>query len=277
MRRVGRISRVLPLALVLGLVAGQPAVAAETLPFVGCPSDGQLGPIPAPTGAPVPTKLAPAIASGLAFYKAGQDETSVVAPRGWACDYVYGSDGGFMIVAPTDKPETLVDSPLKTQAVVLIVHSGQTSGRFASAEYAARLFPKQARAFIASVMAEGIEPKTAFVFKPYPQDKVTPMGPREIAFETPPGAQGLGTAEHLEPSALPVKGIARLQGDPKTPDFFILSVRLPARPVGAGRRDHWRSKIEPQPLCRLAEHPVENDVDALEMVAEIEQRFELGR
>lgn len=220
-------SRASLLALALGVCVGRGAMAAETLPFVGCPSDGQLGPIAAPTGAPVPTKLAPAIASGLAFYKAGQDETSVIAPRGWACHYVYGSDGGYMIVAPADNAEAASDGPIKTPAVILIVHSGETSGRFAAAEYAARLFPKQAHAFIASVMAEGIEPKSAFVFKPYPADKLRPIGPREIAFETPANTRGLGTAEHLAPSDLAVTGIARLQGDPNAPDFFILSVRLP--------------------------------------------------
>jgi hypothetical protein len=96
------------------------------------------------------------------------------------------------------------------------------------AEYAARLFPKQARAFIASVMAEGVEPKSSFIFKPYPADKVTPNGPRSILFTTPADTDGLGTTARLAPSDLPVAGIARLEGDPKTPDFFLLAVRLPA-------------------------------------------------
>ena len=72
--------------LVLALAVGL------TVPFVGCPSDGQAGPVATPTGGPVRVSLPARVAAELAYYKGGQG-TGVLAPRGWQCFESYGSSG----------------------------------------------------------------------------------------------------------------------------------------------------------------------------------------
>src|SRR5579863_4748134 len=73
--------------------------ASVTVPFVGCASDGQTGPRPAPAGAPKNINVDPALAPRLAWF-ASQD-VSVLAPRGWSCFERYGSSGALLVVAPT--------------------------------------------------------------------------------------------------------------------------------------------------------------------------------
>ena len=103
-----------------------------------------------------------------------------------------------------------------------------TSGRFDVARYSARLFAKLERAFIAGVIAEGIEPKEKFPFGPYPADKTTYRNARLVEFETPADTNGLGTSDRLQKNSLPIEGMARLEGPPDGPDFFLLTVRRPA-------------------------------------------------
>ncbi len=43
-------------------------LAQSTVPFVGCPADGQLGPQVAPKGSPVSTPLASSVAESLTLY-----------------------------------------------------------------------------------------------------------------------------------------------------------------------------------------------------------------
>ena len=76
-------------------------------------------------------------------------------------------------MAPSGNLQDTATSGLSGPAVVESVSSGGTSGRFAVAKYSARLFPKLEQAFIAGVIAEGIEPKKDFPFGPYPADKTT--------------------------------------------------------------------------------------------------------
>lgn len=203
------------------------ASAAERVPFVGCASDGQLGPTAAPKGAPKAVDVDAAPARQLAYYQA-QDSFGVLAPRGWACHYFYGSNGSTLMVAPSLDPQSALATPLNGPAVVATVDSGMTSGRFDVARYSARLFAKPERAFIAGVIAEGIEPKENFPFGPYPADKTTYRSARLVEFETPADMDGLGTSDRLQKNALPIEGMARLEGPPDGPDFFLLTVRLPA-------------------------------------------------
>ena len=103
-----------------------------------------------------------------------------------------------------------------------------TSGRFDVARHSARLFAKAERAFIAGAIAEGIEPKEKFPFGPYPADKTTYRNARLVEFETPADMDGLGTSDRAQKNLLPIEGVARLEGPPDGPDFFLLTVRLPA-------------------------------------------------
>jgi len=55
--------------------------AQTTVPFVGCPSDGQLGPLAPPKGNPQYLNVPLKIAAELAYYKA-ENSPGVLAPRG---------------------------------------------------------------------------------------------------------------------------------------------------------------------------------------------------
>ncbi|MGO4871634.1 MAG: hypothetical protein ACLPGW_13655 [Roseiarcus sp.] len=202
------------------------ASAAEQVPFVGCASDGQLGPVAAPKGAPKAVALDATTARQLAYYQA-KDSFGVLAPRGWKCFFFYGSSGATLVVAPSGNLQNALDSPLTGPAVVASEDLGGTSGRFAVAKYSARLFPQLEQAFIAGVIAEGIEPKENFPSGPYPADKTTYKNPRLVEFETPAGMDGLGTSDRLQKSSLPITGMAKLEDTPDGPNLFLVTVRLP--------------------------------------------------
>src|SRR5262245_60398919 len=70
-----------------------------TVPFVGCRSDGQVGPLEAPTGKSPSMTLAPETARRLAYYKS-EYSFGVLAPRGWHCLDLYGSSGDTLYVSP---------------------------------------------------------------------------------------------------------------------------------------------------------------------------------
>ncbi|MGD1036454.1 MAG: hypothetical protein ABR878_04520 [Roseiarcus sp.] len=203
------------------------AMAAEQVPFVGCAGDGQTGPVAAPAGAPKTVAIDAAAARQLAFYQA-KDSFGVLAPRGWKCFYFYGSSGATLIVAPSGNLQSAMDAPLSGSAVVATLDIGGTSGRFQVAKYSARLFAKVERAFIAGVIAEGIEPQANFPAGPYPADKTTYKNARLVEFETPADRDGLGTSDRLQKNSLPITGMAKLEDSPDGPNFFLLTVRLPA-------------------------------------------------
>jgi hypothetical protein len=203
------------------------ARAAEQVPFVGCAGDGQTGPVAAPKGAPKAVAIDAAAARQLAFYQA-PDSFGVLAPRGWKCFYLYGSSGARLTVAPSGNLQDTAAPPLTGPAVVATLDFGGTSGRFAVAKYSARLFPKLEQAFIAGVIAEGIEPKENFPAGPYPADKLTYKNARLVEFETPANADGLGTSDQLQKNSLGITGMATLKDTPDGPNFFLLTVRLPA-------------------------------------------------
>jgi hypothetical protein len=207
---------------------GSPAAAAG-VPFVGCASDGQLGYVAPPKGAAQDFAIDAAAASQLAYYQA-QDSFGVLAPRGWNCFYVYGSSGSSLMVAPGRKLGLDVGS-LTGPAVVATLNVGGTSGRFVVAKYAARLFPRAARAFIEGVIAEGIEPKENFPSGPYPADKLTIKNLRLVEYETPAMKDGLGT-DRLQKNASAVVGVAKLEQSDDGPNLFLISIRLPANQAG---------------------------------------------
>jgi hypothetical protein len=214
-------------ALVLALCAfACPAASAAEVPFVGCASDGQLGYVAPPKGEPKAVAIDAAATRQLAYYQA-QDSFGVFAPRGWNCFYVYGSNGSSLMVAPGRKL-SLADASLVGPAVVATLNVGGTSGRFAVAKYAARLFPREEKAFIDGVIAEGIEPKENFPSGPYPADKLTVKNPRLVEFETPAMQDGLGTSDRLQKNAQAIVGVAKLEESDDGPNLFLLSIRLPA-------------------------------------------------
>ncbi len=201
------------------------AAPDHSIPFVGCPAEGMSGPVAAPEGSAMSSSLSASIAGQLAHYAA--DGMEVLAPRGWHCIEIYGSGGAFLLVTPEAHSAAELQSfrPLAGPVVELSYLNGWTSGRFDVARVLARLFPSR-RAFVRQVIREGLEPARNFPFGPYPADRLTRLGADAVAFTTPPGRTGMGTAmDRLDADAMPVRGIAQLASQD---GVTLLDVRLPA-------------------------------------------------
>jgi hypothetical protein len=204
-----------------------PPKPSAQVPFVGCKSDGQVGPLDAPSGTTKAVSVSPELAQQLAYYKA-EDGPGVLAPRGWNCFSTYGSSGSSLYVVPGPIDSNLVFSDnwkgFDGPAIQVSVSEGGTSGRFEVAETIARVFPAY-RSFVSHVIAEGIEPATSFTFGPYPKDKLTYKGTKVVEYQTPPNTDGLGTNSMLVKDASPISGVAILEG--VDINLIQLSSRLP--------------------------------------------------
>ena len=218
----------LRLAVSLVTIAGTSAAAApprETLasvPFVGCSSDGQVGPRPAPKQVRSTPKLESSIARKLVFY-AGQD-LGVLAPRGWHCLELYGSSGSTLIVTPKQHDQDLFEwkNKIKTDAVELVLTLGGTSGRFEVADVGARLFPLT-RPLVRRVRGEGIIPvKPVEVTK---GDRILSQSTTRVEFSTDAGSRGLGTRSRLGPTSDSITGALILVPNEDF-DLVTLNVRL---------------------------------------------------
>lgn len=198
-----------------------------SVPFVGCVSDGQMGLTPAPKPSETP-RLPVAMASRLAWYSSG--ELAALAPRGWHCLGLEGSNGSMLLIVPGDarKYRTGRETAIKGQGIQLSFSYGETSGRFEAAKIAARLFPNR-RAFVDDVANEGILPKDMFKRGPFPHDRIRRLGPDQVSFETPANMDGAGTMSRLVKSEDPIQGVAKMDDDN---DATQLVVRL-----NAGLRD----------------------------------------
>jgi hypothetical protein len=201
--------------------------STASVPFVGCKSDGQLGPGEAPMGTSKALAIPLEAAKQLAFYQ-GYNGLGVLAPRGWHCFSTYGSSGInlYVSIEPIDASE-LFSTKWKgfaEPAIELALSYGDTSGRFEVAEIIARVFPSH-RSFVEGVIAEGLEPKDSFPFGVYPTDKLNYLNHDVVEYETPPHSDGLGTQSFILKSADPIGGVAIRTG-PDT-NLLHLSVRLP--------------------------------------------------
>jgi len=201
-------------------------VNQASVPFVGCRSDGQLGPRPAPKRHLTP-HLLPKIAQKLAFYAAA-DGQGVLAPRGWKCFGFYGSNGQGLIVTSQSvdfrKFFSANGFTTKLNAVELSYNYGGTSGRWAVAHAITRYLPAY-RKFIQTNF-DGLEvgplPKG-----PYPHDVLVRHSANAVRYVTPPFTAGEGTSWMLSPSSRPIQGFATLLGDVKEPNLSKVNVRLP--------------------------------------------------
>ena len=215
---------------ILGFVQAGCTEAAQTeptvaVPFVGCPADGQGGPIAAPETGQTPVVSA-SVAARLAYY--ASEHLGVLAPKGWHCFSLYGSNGNTVFVTPEPHDPTgalHARSGFTGPAVQLSLICGETSGRFEVAQIAARIFPI-AKPFVQDVINEGIEPPEDFPSTPYPYDKLMPQSPTEVEFETPGNAEGLGTRSWLTKNEAPIDGVATIFPDDGM-NIVMLTVRLP--------------------------------------------------
>lgn len=201
--------------------------SAVSVPFVGCPADGQAGPVEAPEGKNVIVNATTDAASKLAYYSS-RPPAGVLAPRAWHCFGVYGSSGGviFVTAGPIDYTiaSAIFQSGLPGNAIVFDSTMGGGSGATLIAKVIARAFPKY-RAFVKGVQEGYNMPASAFPSGPYPTDKLVYRTPRMVEFRTPAHALGLGTDAWLKKGDAPIDGVAILVGD--TWDLLMLSVRLP--------------------------------------------------
>ena len=211
----------------IGFTAPAYANAPASVPFVGCKSDGQVGPQEAPTGKPKIISISPQLAQTIAYYKASNG-LGVLAPRGWYCFGTYGSDGSNLYVTPMPlSPAHLFSESWKGisgYGIQLSESSGDTSGRFEVAHIIARVFPAHL-AFVRRVIAEGVEPATSFTYGPYPADKLTYKSKETVEYVTQPNTEGLGTKSFLIKDADPIDGVALLTGEELS--LTNLSARLP--------------------------------------------------
>ena len=222
---IGRGLSLLALAWASAAGAARPA----RVPFVGCPQDGQLGPQPAPLRGNVPPVPA-AAAEQLAFY--ASHDVGVLAPRGWHCFGLEGSDGSILIVTPErHSAQELFNAavPLRGPVVQRSFRFGGTSGRFEVARVIARAFPAQ-MAFARQVAAEGIG--DPLPNGPYPTDRMVRLRPNAVGYRTPAGAEGLGTDSRLAPGDRPIDGLVVLDTSAGDTNLIKIDVRLPAAQAG---------------------------------------------
>src|SRR5205809_6141928 len=199
-----------------------------TVPFVGCPADGQMGPIEAPKGQPRVVSLGDVPAGAIAYYK-GEQAPGVFAPAGWHCRVWYGSSGSGVLVTPTPIDTTHFMPPkLVGPGVEMGLSFAGTSGKFSVASYASRLFPRVLARFVEGVKNEHLVPDSEFEPRQYARDSVANLDSVTAEFTTPPGVSGLGTAGLLAPSQDPIHGLAVIAPDPTEQEMAILRVRLGA-------------------------------------------------
>src|SRR5580698_5306558 len=148
-----------PYRCLILLVLSVPLWAQQAaVPFVGCKSDGQAGPVDAPSGTSKAVPSSAGAAQRLAYYKAAS-AFGTLAPRGWYCFGTYGSAGASLYVSPEPIARAALFSADWTgftgPAIQISLSDGGTSGRFQVARMIARVFPAH-RAFADQVIAEGI-------------------------------------------------------------------------------------------------------------------------
>jgi hypothetical protein len=170
-------------------------MAPVRVPFVGCKSGGQAGPVEAPREPEKVIEIDPKLAQKLAYYKSGFSP-GVLAPRGWSCFGEYGSGGDETFVTPGSMDSNGFFSGdwrnLTGPGVEVDFRYGGTSGRDEVARVIARVFPKY-KAFVQGVleMFERVYPD--LTYGPYPTDKLLYDGDRLVEFRTQPNSEGLGT------------------------------------------------------------------------------------
>ena len=156
-----------------------------------------------------------------------------LAPRGWHCFNVYGSDGAFLAVTPEAMGYDAIVAILRStgfegRAVIHNYTLGFTSGRDEIAPVIQRVFPAHMK-FARNAAANNDEPPPHYV-GPYPEDRLRYLSNEAVEFETPAHREGIGTLQsHLRPDDGEIVGAHLLvldRGD--CCDLVSVAVRLPA-------------------------------------------------
>jgi hypothetical protein len=227
------------LSLFIILFALEPAAFATqplaTVPFVGCPADGQQGPVAAPKGHSKHLRLASETAARLAWYQTAEDggNLGVLAPRGWHCFGTYGSSGESLYTSPAFISTRDFFGKTKWKGLTgpglqLTVEYGGTSGRFGVADTIVQLFPRHMQ-FVSDLIASqkqigGDVP--GYHKKSFPADTLHYKSNELVEFTTPAKTIGVGTDQSwLKPTSDPVSGMMYLGGI-TTPDEDVCLVQL---------------------------------------------------
>jgi hypothetical protein len=208
-------------------------LVTAAVPAVGCPRDGQVGPLDTPILPKSVRVIIPeGMASSLAYYSDVEAVGSgALAPRGWDCFGTYGSGGSTLYVVPRRLGDPILDRPEKLAEGSAVIRSsmiGGTSGRFPIARISARIFPR-ARAFVEGVRDEGLDDPNEYIFSPWPDDRLIRLSEFAVSYVTPSNRHGLGTALRLSPGRHPIFGLAFLtdvEGHADGPFLDGLAVRL---------------------------------------------------
>ncbi len=203
-------------------------VKMVSIPFVGCPSFGQVEVLEAPKGTSEPVPITEQDGPALAYYKSA-DGISVLAPRGWYCQGVSGSGGAALFLGPRPIIHSSAGwEGLSGAAMEVNDISGENSGRYEIAELIARVFPGY-RWFARRVW----DFDSPLPSGPYPKDTFTYRGNAVVEYRTPPQTDGLGNFHSwLGKNDLPIAGAAILLIDSPypvghIPHLVLLSVRFP--------------------------------------------------
>jgi hypothetical protein len=198
-----------------------------SVPFVGCESDGQVGPVEAPTESDKVIQIDPGAAQRLAYYKSA-NSPGILAPRDWHCFGTYGSSGSSLFVTrePIGRDDLFSPKRHKFTGNVVQVDDifGDGSGRYFVAPVIALVFPKQ-QAFVQGVIEELRDTGNDLKVGPYPKDKLIYKSDRVVEYQTPANSEGLGTISRLQKNNESIEGLAILQHQPL--ELLFLSVRLP--------------------------------------------------
>jgi hypothetical protein len=204
------------------------SIKAVSIPFVGCPSFGQVEVLEAPTGTSEPVRIREQDGQSLAYYKSA-DGISVLAPRGWYCQGASGSSGAALFLGPTLIAHTSSGwEGLGGAAMEVNDLKGESAGRYEIAELIARAFPAY-RWFARRVW----DFDSPLPYGPYPKDTLTYLGNAVVEYKTPARTEGLGNFHSwLGKNDLPITGAAILLLDSRhpvgdIPHLVLLSIRFP--------------------------------------------------
>jgi hypothetical protein len=203
------------------------SATAVSIPFVGCPSFGQVEVLEAPKGTSESVAIGAQDGKVLAYYKSA-DGITVLAPRGWYCQGVSGSGGAALFLGPSPIVHSASGwEGLGGPAIEVNDISGENSGRHEIAELAARVFPAY-QSFARRVW----DFDSPLPSGPYPKDALVYRGKTVVDYRTPAQTEGLGNFHSwLGKDDLPIAGTAILLIEPThhvgdVPRLVLLSVRF---------------------------------------------------
>ncbi len=202
------------------------------VPYVGCASDGQLGPQPPPKPSKPTPRLPASAASRLAYYASVNNRRAGAARMALLFSVRFKRSERLRDARahrrPNPYPRRGVTLQRRRHRVQL--HTGGTSGRFEVAKVSSKFFPI-AHGLVASVAKEEKEIGIPFDLSgnEFRNDQIVSRTDKVVRFITPAGKHGLGTDDRFVPNRSPVAGLAALVFDDGETDLMLLNARLPLK------------------------------------------------